>query len=421
MTYLYRKYTQLNTNENIKVALGSVKAQRLRTTLTALIIAIGIMALVGILTAIDAIESSINSSFSSMGANTFTIRNYGMGIRIGRDGKRPKRFQQISFNEAQHFKEQYSYPAVVSISTTASMVGVLKFKNIESNPNVTITGADEGYLAASGYRIRSGRNFSNLELESGGNVVLLGYEMANTLFKSGEDPLDQLISVGNNKYRVIAVLEEKGSSFAFSGDKVCIIPLMNVRQRYGDDNRSYTISVKVNTVAELDQGQGEAIGTFRTVRGDMVGEDNSFEIVQSDSLANIVISQLDYVTIAATIIGFITLLGASIGLMNIMLVSVTERTREIGIRKSLGASKQHIKRQFLVEAIVICQMGGLLGIVLGVGMGNLMGLFFAAGFIIPWKWMISGVVLCFIVGVISGMYPAIKASNLDPIEALRHE
>ncbi len=411
----------MNLTENIKVALGSVRAQKLRTTLTAMIIAIGIMALVGILTAIDAIESSINSSFSSMGSNTFTIRNYGMGIRIGKDGKRPKRYQKITFNDAKLFKERFSYPSTVSVSTIASMVGVLKFKNIESNPNVTITGADEGYLAASGYRIRMGRNFSNTELEFGSNVAILGNEMATTLFKAGEDPFEQIISVGNNKYRVIGVLEEKGASFAFSGDKVCIIPLLNVRQRYGDNNSSYTISVKTNSVPELEPAQGEATGVFRVVRGDLTGEDNSFEIVQSDSLANLVISQLSYVTIAATIIGFITLLGASIGLMNIMLVSVTERTREIGIRKSLGASKEQIRRQFLVEAVVICQLGGILGIILGVGMGNLMGVFFAAGFIIPWKWMISGVVLCFVVGVVSGLYPAVKASRLDPIEALRHE
>jgi putative ABC transport system permease protein len=410
----------LNLSENIKVALGSVRGQKLRTTLTAMIIAIGIMALVGILTAIDAIESSINSSFSSMGSNTFTIRNYGMGIRIGKDGKRPKRYQKITFNDAKIFKDRYRYPSTVSVSTMASMVGVLKFKNTESNPNVTITGADEGYLAASGYRLRMGRNFSNTEMEFGSNVAILGNEMATTLFKSGEDPLEQIISVGNNKYRVIGVLEEKGASFAFSGDKVCIIPLMNVRQRFGD-NSSYTISVKTNSVAELEPAQGEATGVFRVVRGDLTGEDNSFEIVQSDSLANLVISQLAYVTIAATIIGFITLLGASIGLMNIMLVSVTERTREIGIRKSLGASKEQIRRQFLVEAVVICQLGGILGIILGVGMGNLMGIFFAAGFIIPWKWMISGVILCFLVGVVSGLYPAIKASRLDPIEALRHE
>ena len=411
----------MNLTENIKVALGSVRAQKLRTTLTAMIIAIGIMALVGILTAIDAIESSINSSFSSMGSNTFTIRNYGMGIRIGKDGKRPKRYQKITFNDAKLFKERYSYPSTVSVSTMASMVGVLKFKNNESNPNVTITGADEGYLAASGYRIRMGRNFSNTELEFGSNVAILGNEMATTLFKAGEDPLEQIISVGNNKYRVIGVLEEKGASFAFSGDKVCIIPLLNVRQRYGDNNSSYTISVKTNSVPELEPAQGEATGVFRVIRGDLTGEDNSFEIVQSDSLANLVISQLAYVTIAATIIGFITLLGASIGLMNITLVSVTERTREIGIRKSLGASKEQIRRQFLVEAVVICQLGGVLGIILGVGMGNLMGIFFAAGFIIPWKWMISGVVLCFVVGVVSGLYPAVKASRLDPIEALRHE
>ncbi len=407
--------------ENIKVALGSVRAQLLRTVLTALIIAIGIMALVGILTAIDAIEKSISSNFSSMGSNTFTIRNSGLGIRIGKDGKRPKRYKAISYYEATRFKEKFLFPASVSVSTIATGIGVLKFRNIESNPNVLVVGTDENYLSTSGYSIQSGRNFSLTELEAASNVVILGSEMAKTLFKTGEDPLEQVINIGNQKFRVIAILKEKGSSMSFGGDKVCFIPLLYVRQKYGDQSRSYTVSVKVPDIALLETAQGESTGLFRTIRNDRVGEESSFEIVKSDSLANILIDQLKYVTIAATLIGVITLLGAAIGLMNIMLVSVTERTREIGIRKSMGASQANIRRQFLVEAVVICQLGGIAGIILGVSMGNLIGLTFEAGFIVPWKWIFSGIVVCFIVGVLSGIYTAIKAARLDPIDALRYE
>lgn len=408
--------------ENIRIALSAIKGNLLRTILTALIIAIGIWALVGILTAIDAIKSSINSNFTTMGANTFTIRNREMGIRIGRQGKRPKRFEKISYEEAMRFKDEFNFPgSLVSISTLASFSAKLSYESRKTNPNIQVFGSDENYLASSGYELAKGRNFSVQEINSGAGLVILGSEVATTLFKNGINPINKMIRIGSGKYKVIGVLKSKGSSMGFGGDKICIIPIQNARSYFVSPDGSFTINVINSNPQLMEIALGEATGLFRTIRKVEIGEDDNFEITKSDSLANLLIENLQKVTMGATIIGFITLLGAAIGLMNIMLVSVTERTREIGVRKALGATPKIIKRQFLIESIVICVMGGVLGILLGVITGNLVALSMDIGFYVPWKWIQGGLVLCVGVGLLSGIIPATRAAKLDPIESLRFE
>jgi len=280
---------------------------------------------------------------------------------------------------------------------------------------------DENYLATAGLEIDKGRNFNPTEIEEGSAVTLLGSEVAKTLFKDKENPIGQVVSIGAGKFKVIGVIKERGSSVGFSGDRNCMAPLTNVRQYFSRPNMNFRISVMVTDPNLMDAAIGEATGVFRRIRKDKVGQDDSFSIIKSDNIASMLIKLTGSIQIGATLIGLITLLGAAIGLMNIMLVSVTERTREIGIRKAMGARRKTIRNQFLAEAVVIAQIGGVLGVVAGILVGNIVSIATGSAFIIPWAWIALGIGLCFIVALLSGIIPANKAAGLDPIESLRYE
>jgi putative ABC transport system permease protein len=406
--------------ENLRISFRAISSNRVRAILTICIIAFGIMALVGILTAIDAIKSSLTNQFTMMGANSFTITSRGMNIQIGNEKYRAKNFSRISYREASEFKTRFTEPAVVSISFNASRLSTVKYSSEETNPNVSLTGVDENYLAVSGYEIEKGRNFSADEVQMNRRLVLIGSDIVRDIFPGGVDPIGKEITVAGLKLKVSGVLKAKGSS-AVSGDNVCFMPVTAARQYFPRPNMNFSISVMPVNPMNLDILAGEAEAIFRIVRNLDSRDESDFNISKSDNIVNLLLKNLKYVTLAATIIGIVTLFGAAVGLMNIMLVSVTERTREIGVRKAIGAKPITIKYQFLFESILIGQFGGIFGIILGILIGNAVSLMLKSSFVIPWIWVTTGIVVCFIVGVVSGYAPAVKAANIDPIEALRYE
>ena len=407
-----------SVTENIKIALQSIKGHLLRTAITVSIIAIGIASLVGILTAIDSIDYALNDNFAMMGANTFTIQDQARGTRSREE--RVNTNPKIGYKEALEFKNKFNNTATTTISYRASGSATVKHNSIKTNPNVSVLGVDENYLTVSGYDIELGRNINHHDISLNSNVVLIGQDLFKQVFNSSPKAIGEIITINNKRVLVIGVLAEKGSSMGMGGDNSCLLPISYLRSVLSS-NSTIAISVMAATNFEIDAVIGAAIGTFRNIRRLRPIENQNFVITKSDSLAKSLMDNLKYVTSAATLIGFITLLGAAIALMNIMLVSVTERTKEIGTRKAIGATSKTIRQQFLMEAVVICQLGGVLGIIMGILIGNITSYMMNSAFVIPWAWLAGGVILCLLVGLVSGIYPAIKASKLDPIEALRHE
>jgi len=405
--------------ENIKQALKSIRSHLLRAVLTMFIVSLGIVALIGTLTAIESLKSSLSGRFMRMGSNTFTILNSG-GVKVIGHNRRKVRSGPITYKEALDFKRRFQVPGIISIRAVSGSLTTLKYKNIKTNPNISVIGIDENYLETSGNEIKFGRNFLEQEIQSASHSIILGSELSKKLFPK-RDPIDKIISVGSTKYKVIGVLEEKGAAMGFGGDRNCYISLGRLRQKYGHPNMNYRISYTASNQQILNLAVEEAIGVFRVIRKLKPGDEQNFLISRSDNIVQQLEENMETLNFGAYVIAFITLLGASVGLMNIMLVSVSERTREIGLRMAVGATPAMIRNQFLVEAVIITEMGCVLGVIMGVALGNFVSSFVGGVFIMPWFWILISFIVSTIVGLVSGLYPAVKASKTDPIESLRFE
>ena len=407
--------------ENIRIALGSIKTQLLRTILTILIIAIGITALVGILTVVSALKNTLSSNFASMGSNTFNISQYETSTRRRGGGDIDKVNPIISYPEAKAFKENYQYPFTeTSLSFTATSRAEVKFESQKTDPEISVVGVDEHFLGNSGLETTLGRNFTGFDIDNNAYVCVVGSDFEKGLLKD-VNPIDKVISVRGAKFRVIGVLKEKGSTFGNSQDLRVLIPIQVARSLFTAPNINYTMSVMVTKEALLNEAVDNANNIMRRVRKLNPVQENNFGVSRSDDLINRISEMTDVLSASAWIIGIITIFGSSIALMNIMLVSVTERTREIGVRKALGAKRRTIAFQFFIETLIIGQLGGLVGIVFGILIGYGISTAIDFSFVIPWSAVIAAVITTFIVAVVSGSYPALKASKLDPIEALRYE
>jgi putative ABC transport system permease protein len=426
----------MTIKDTLALSWRNISGNKLRTGITVAIIAFGIMALIGIITSIQAASASLTTSFSTMGANSFSIRYKERNVHIGGGGQRDNTKVRksslkekksnmgkiITYDEARMFKQQYAFPAKVGLALMGPRNIVVNNDRKKTNPDVAVLGGDENYLELNGYKLAYGRNLTPTEVETGRSICLLGSGVAKKLYpENSEKALDKVVNVDHIPYRVIGVLEEKSSSAFFNTSKIILTSYNNIRRMYSTQNASFNVGVMVSDLKMMDAAIGEAKGAFRPIRKLDVKEETNFYIDKSDSIAESFLTNLSFLETGTIGIAFITLIGAAIGLMNIMLVTVNERTKEIGLVKALGGTKKDIRAQFLWESILISLLGAVVGIALGILLGNLVALLVDTGLLIPWGWVVSGILVCFLVGLLAGLYPAYKASKLDPIVALRYE
>ncbi len=404
--------------ENLNVAIKSIKTNRLRSALTILIIAIGITSLVGVLTATDALKSEVFSSYEKMGMTSFYIGQKRVTAQTS-EHKRIRNNEEITYFQAHRFKEKFDEPCAVTIFTVVN--ATVKYGAQTSTPVISVMAAEENYLEYMNSSVAQGRGILESDVELASYICIIGTSVAKSLFLN-ENPLGKVLTIGGVRYEVVGIIKTMGAAFGNSLDNEVVIPISNARSHFMNANTSFMVGVIPKIVSEdMSPLYDKAEQLFRSIRRLAPIDESDFDLVRSDAMLSDLAKVMETITISAAIIGLITLLGAAVGLMNIMLVSVKERTSEIGVRKAIGASASRIKQQFLLESIVISQIGCAFGVIVGIIIGNATALLMGVSFIIPWIWILFAVIVCLIVGISSGYIPAVRAADLDPIEALRYE
>jgi putative ABC transport system permease protein len=406
--------------EIFTIALQSLKNNRMRTLLTVLGVVVGIFSIIVIMTIITMLQKSIESGFSQLNKNTFQIEKFDRMRGGGPNAsQRWRNRKDLTIEEFQRLRELLTQAKYVGAEQW-QMGKVVKYGNIETNPNIAVAGITLDAMRTNNWNVESGRELRDNDIKFSSDVCILGQDVIEKLFRN-IDPVGQTIRVDNKTFRVIGILEKNPQLFGESRDNYIVMPITSFQSMYGRRNSSVNIMVTSYSQEDYDDLILAAIGHMRTIRKVEAGEEDDFSVFSNESLINQINDITGGIKIGALVVSIIALLAAGVGIMNIMLVSVTERTREIGIRKAIGAKKFSILSQFLIEAIVLCMFGGLLGIIMGVGIGNFVGGLINAKSAVPVDWVVIGLSLCIFVGIIFGTYPAYKAANLDPIEALRYE
>jgi putative ABC transport system permease protein len=409
--------------EVLAMALSSLGANQLRATLTMTGITIGVFSIISVMTAIGALQNSIESGISFLGSNIFQFAKYPVSIDAG--GETKKKYQNrrnVSYRQALRYYElMHGEAAEICLKCFGrDLKGQAVYNGVKTTPSLTVVGTNRGFLAANAFTLGYGRNLNDEDVDLAREVIVIGKGIEKRLFPH-ESPIGKVIRMSGHTYTVVGVLAEKGTSFGESQDGFCVMPITRFFENYGEANRTVNIATQPFSTELYNRTLDKGISAMRIARGLDAKQENDFEIYTNDSLKSAFVNVAGVVSIGAFVISFIALVAAGIGIMNIMLVSVTERTKEIGVRKSIGARSRDILRQFLTEAVLISEAGGVIGIILGVVFGDLLALWLKADLIFPFGWALAGLIVCSVIGIGFGFYPAYRAAKLDPIEALRFE
>jgi len=410
--------------EILKMALSSLGANKLRAALTMVGITIGVFSIILVMTAIGALQNSIESGISFLGSNIFQFAKYPVNIDAG-GGNVKKKYQNrrnITYQQAVRYYElmQGNASEICLKCFGREIKGQAVYNGVKTPPSLTVVGTNRSFLTANAFTLGYGRNLNDEDIALARNVAVIGKGIEKRLFPH-ESPLGKVLRMTGHTYTVVGVLAEKGTSFGESQDDFFLMPITRFFENYGEANRTVNIATQPFSTELYNRTLDKGISAMRIARGLKADQDNDFEIYTNDSLKSAFLNVAGVVSIGAFVISFIALVAAGIGIMNIMLVSVTERTKEIGVRKSIGARSRDILRQFLAEAVFISEAGGILGIILGVVGGDLLALWLKVDVIFPYGWAIAGLIVCSAIGIGFGFYPAYRAAGLDPIEALRYE